>query len=225
MRGGWLVALCYLGALTHPLMDLLTTYSVQLLSPFSNAWFHSDALFIIDIWLWLLLGGSIAWSRRQEKKGKPWRQPVRTAIAVMIAYIGINLLITQRAYAGVRGWAGKRPVEALFASPPPVAFWRRGLSWREKDCYRWSRYDPLAGGFQAVTGCRPIGLSDPLVREAVRRDPGLRGFLRWSVLPLATVERGRCSAKISIGDARYQDFGSRSRLRRESLVPTRGPGC
>ena len=225
MRAGWLLGLAYLGTLTHPLLDLLTTYSVQLLSPFSNAWFHSDALFIIDIWLWLLLGGSIAWSRRQEARGKPWKRPVQAALAIMIAYVGLNLLITQRAYAAVRGWAGKRPVEALFASPPPVAFWRRGLSWRERDCYRWSRFDPLGGGFGAVTGCRPHGLGDPLVRAAVRRDPELQRFLRWSVLPLATVERGRCSAKVSIGDARYQDIRSRSRLRRESLVPTGGPGC
>ena len=27
---------------THPLLDLLTTYSVQLLSPFSDRWFHAD---------------------------------------------------------------------------------------------------------------------------------------------------------------------------------------
>ena len=51
MQFGWLVLLCYLGAATHPLLDMLTTYSVQLLSPFSNLWFHADGLFIIDIWL------------------------------------------------------------------------------------------------------------------------------------------------------------------------------
>ena len=61
MRIGWLVALCYLGALSHPSLDVLTTYSVQLLSPFSSAWFHADGLFIIDLWLWLLLALSIAW--------------------------------------------------------------------------------------------------------------------------------------------------------------------
>ena len=55
MRFGWLVLLCYLGALTHPLLDVLTTYSVQLLSPFSNLWFHADGLFIIDLWVWLAL--------------------------------------------------------------------------------------------------------------------------------------------------------------------------
>ena len=225
MRAGWLLALACLATLSHPLMDLLTTYSVQLLAPFSGAWFHADALFIIDVWVWLLLGGSIAWSRLREERGKPWRRPVQAAIAIVLAYIGLNLLITQRAYAAVRGWAGKRPIDAIFASPPPVEFWRRGLVWREADCYRWSRYDPLGGGFGPVTRCRPSLLRDPLVREAVQRDPELRSFLRWSVLPLAAVERSRCSAKISLGDARYQGFGRRSPLRRETIVPTGGPGC
>ena len=49
MHFGWLLALSYLGAFTHPLLDWQTTYSVQLLSPFSNAWYHSDSLFIIDL--------------------------------------------------------------------------------------------------------------------------------------------------------------------------------
>ena len=224
MRAGWLLALAYLATLTHPLMDLLTTYSVQLLSPFSTAWFHTDALFIIDVWLWLLLAGSIAWSRLRERRRKPWRRTVQSALAIMLVYIGLNLLISHRACAAARHWAGERPVDALFASPPPLEFWRRGLVWREGDCYRWSRYDPLAG-LQSVTPCRPSLMHDPLVRQAVRRDPALRKFLRWSVLPLAEIERSRCSVTVSIGDARYQDFRSRSRLRRETLVPTGGPGC
>jgi inner membrane protein len=173
----------------------------------------------------LLLAGSIAWSRWREGSGKPWRRPVQAAIAIVLIYIGLNLLIGQRAYAAARQWAGERPIDRLFASPPPLEFWRRGLVWSEGDCYRWSRYDPLGRGFGPVTSCRPSGLRDPLVREAVRRDPALRRFLRWSVLPLAEVERSRCSVKVSIGDARYQDFRSRSRLRRETLVPTGGRGC
>jgi inner membrane protein len=178
MRFGWLIALAYLATLTHPLMDLLTTYSVQLLAPFSAAWFHADALFIIDVWIWLLLGGSIAWSRIRDEKGKPWRRPVQAALAIAVAYIGLNLLISQRAYAAVHRWAGERPVDALFASPPPVLSWRRGLVWREGDCYRWSRYDPLGGRFGPVSKCRPTLMNVPLVREAIRRDPALRKFLR-----------------------------------------------
>ena len=51
MHFGWLVALSYIGALSHPLLDWQTTYSVQLLSPLSDKWFHADTLFIIDVWI------------------------------------------------------------------------------------------------------------------------------------------------------------------------------
>ena len=55
----WLLALSFLGTLTHPLLDLMTTYSVQLFSPVSGAWWHADALFIIDLVLWLVLGSAL----------------------------------------------------------------------------------------------------------------------------------------------------------------------
>jgi len=224
MRPGWLLALCYIGALSHPLLDLLTTYSVQLLSPFSGAWFHADGLFIIDVWVWVLFAASIEWSRWREKAGEQWQRPVQAAIAILFAYIAINLFITQRAYASVRSWAGDRYFDALFASPPPVQFWRRSLVWREGDCYRRSEFDPLGGGLGEVTACDSIGLDDPAVREVIRRHPELQSFLRWSVLPQAAVERSHCTIRVLIGDARYGERG-RSRLGRDYLLPTRAPGC
>ena len=54
----WL-GLCYLGTLTHPALDWLNTYGVRLLSPFSSTWYYGDTLFIVDPWLWLLLGGGM----------------------------------------------------------------------------------------------------------------------------------------------------------------------
>ena len=224
MRFGWLVLLSYLGAVSHPLLDLLTTYSVQLLSPFSDRWFHADGLFIIDLWLWLLLAVAIGVSKQREQKGREWRRVPQAAIGIILAYIGVNLLITDRAKAAVHRWADGRPVEAMFASPPPVAFWRRGLVWRDGDCYRRSHFDPLGGGLHAVTGCSPTNMTDPQVREAIRRDARLRKFLKWSILPQAEVSRERCVIRVAIGDARYGE-GRRSRLARESVVPTGAPGC
>lgn len=218
MRWRWLVALCYIGAITHPLLDVLTTYSVQLLSPFSTLWFHSDGLFIIDIWIWLLLGCAIAFSKWKEKRGLEWRRPPQVAIAIGLAYIAINVAISQRAYSAVRQWARDRPAEAIFASPPPFYSWRRDLVWREGDCYRRSRYAPFTG-FGPVTDCEATNMDDPLVREAIRRSPVLRKFLKWSILPQARVERSRCSAKVTIGDARYGS-GGRSRLGREADIRT-----
>jgi len=218
MRPGWLLALCYLSAVSHPSLDLLTTYSVQLLSPFSSAWYHADGLFIIDVWLWLLFAGTIFWSKWREKRGSEWRRPVQAALGIALAYIAVNLLISQNAYAAVRDWAGNRPVEAVFASPPPFYSWRRELVWRERGCYRRSQFDPLAG-FGSVGECERAGLEQPLVRAAIARDPRLRKFLRWSILPQAEVERGRCTARVTIGDARYGE-GRRSRLGRESVIRT-----
>jgi inner membrane protein len=219
MRPGWLFALCYLGAASHPSLDLLTTYSVQLLAPFSAAWYHADGLFIIDIWLWLLLAVAIGWSKRCEMRGQEWRRPVQAAIALALVYISINLLISQKAYAAVRSWAGGRPVEAEFASPRSFYSWRRDLVWRERGCYRRSHYDPFGGGFGGVSDCQPTNLDDPLVIAAIARDPSLQKFLRWSVLPQAEAEQGRCLAKVTIGDARYGQ-GRRSRLGRESVIRT-----
>jgi inner membrane protein len=224
MRVGRLVVLCYLGTLTHPLLDLLTTYSVQLLSPLSNAWFHADGLFIIDLWLWLLFAFAIGWSRRREKRGEQWHWPAQAAVGIALGYIALNLLITQQALGAVRGWSPERR-DAIFASPPPVWFWRRNLVWREGDCYRHGDFDPLGGGLGAVTRCMPANLDDPLVRTAVGSDPRLRKFLKWSILPVAEVERERCSASVTVGDARYREPAARSRLSRQAVVPTGAPGC
>jgi len=221
MRFGWLILLCYLGALTHPMLDMLTTYSVQLLSPFSNLWFHADGLFIIDIWIWLLLAISIGVSKRREQRELEWRRVPQVAIGVLLAYIAANLLITDRANAAVH--SSSPNAQAIFASPPPVAFWRRDLVWREDDCYRRSDFSPFAG-FTRANACKPNNMADPTVRAAIRRDARLRKFLKWSILPQADVTRARCEAKVTIGDARYGE-GRRSRLARETVVPIAGAGC
>lgn len=222
MHFGWLLGLSYLGAITHPLLDLLTTYSVQLYSPFSNAWYHADGLFIIDVWIWLVLATAIGLSKRREQRGREWRRLPQIAIGAVLAYIGLNLLISDRADAAVRSFNPQ--AQAIFASPPPVLFWRRDLVWREDGCYRRSSYDPIGGGFAQPGRCEASNMSNPLVREAIQRDPRLQKFLKWSILPQADVIRERCAARVAIGDARYGE-GRRSHLARETVIPTHTPGC
>ena len=224
MHVGWLVALSYIGAITHPLLDLQTTYSVQLLSPFTSAWYHADSLFIIDVWLWSLLAGTIAVSRWREKRGREWRRPVHGAIAVALVYISFNLGLSQTAADTV---ARRSPnATAIFASPPPVWFWRRSMSWREGRSIGRAEFAPFGRSLTAIQPLQPDGMDDPIVRAAVAQDRSLRSFIGWSVLPIATVERGRCKAKVTFGDARYGAMASRrSPLAREVIVPLPGPGC
>ncbi len=58
-----LLQLAAIAVVSHPLLDWLNTYGVRFLMPFSDRWFYGDALFIIDPWVWLLLGGAVFLSR------------------------------------------------------------------------------------------------------------------------------------------------------------------
>ncbi len=94
MHVPWLIALCYIGAITHPLLDLQTSYAIQLLSPFSNRWFHTETLFIIDVWIWTALAFAIWLSRRREKRGGDGRRPAIFGLIIVCVYVGLNGAIT-----------------------------------------------------------------------------------------------------------------------------------
>ena len=65
---GWLLAISYIGVLTHVFLDFLNTYGIRLLSPVSQQWFYGDAVFIVDVWLWLILGAGVLLARRSRPR-------------------------------------------------------------------------------------------------------------------------------------------------------------
>jgi len=54
---GLLVA-SLIAAATHPLMDWTNNYGIRPLLPWSGKWFYGDLVFIIDPYIWLVLGGA-----------------------------------------------------------------------------------------------------------------------------------------------------------------------
>ncbi|MDP9191046.1 MAG: metal-dependent hydrolase [Acidobacteriota bacterium] len=52
----WLLILSAIGILTHPFLDWLNNYGMRWLMPFRGTWFYGDSVFIMDPWLWLILG-------------------------------------------------------------------------------------------------------------------------------------------------------------------------
>jgi inner membrane protein len=56
-HAGRLLGLAALAVLTHPVLDWLNNYGMRWLMPFDGRWSYGDALFIIDPWVWLVLGG------------------------------------------------------------------------------------------------------------------------------------------------------------------------
>ncbi|QIK95497.1 metal-dependent hydrolase [Sphingomonas sp. HDW15A] len=216
LHKGWLFALSYLGALTHPLLDLQTTYAVQLFSPLSGLWYHADSLFIIDVWVWSALSLAIAWSRKAQAKGREWRTLPQYALGAVLVYVAFNFGLSDTAKSRVM--ARSANADAVFASPEPVLSWHRQLAWREDGKYYFAFFSPL-GGLGPTHGPIFPNMDHPLVEEARQRDPEMRRFLRWSVIPFAWASRERCAVRLSIGDARYLDPENGSRLKRDTLLP------
>src|SRR6266404_8282899 len=53
-----LVLASLIAAATHPLMDWTNNYGVRPLLPWSGRWFYGDLVFIVDPYIWLVLGGA-----------------------------------------------------------------------------------------------------------------------------------------------------------------------
>ena len=53
--------LAYLGGLGHTFMDFTNVYGVRPLVPFSNRWLYGDLAFVVDPWIWLILGSAVVW--------------------------------------------------------------------------------------------------------------------------------------------------------------------
>ena len=121
----WLYLLSFIGCLTHPALDWLNVYGIRLLEPFSSQWFYGDTLFIIDIWLWLLMGFATWFSLRREKRGGDWRKPAHWALTLGALYIAGQGMITGAAERGVT--ESPTGTAVVIASPPPLMSWKRDI--------------------------------------------------------------------------------------------------
>ncbi len=53
--------LAFLGGLGHLAMDSTNSYGTRPLMPASDRWFYGDLAFVLDPWIWLILGSAIVW--------------------------------------------------------------------------------------------------------------------------------------------------------------------
>ena len=194
VRFGWLFALAFVACLTHPALDWLNVYGIRLLEPFSHRWFHGDVLFIIDVWLWAMMGLGVWLSLRREKRGGNWRAPARAAIAGALAYIGVNAGIT--AVEEARWY----DVAEVIALPVPIAFWDRDAAVRTTT-RDWQPANWMVAGW-SVRDADRCRLPDP--RSAGAGRPDVAAFLFWSQAPFAL---RREQGGIAVHDARFF-FGS-----------------
>jgi len=208
---GSLVALSYAGVLLHVFMDYLNSYGVRLLMPFSQRWFYGDALFIVDPWVYLLLGGGVWLSLRRVRRGWPGvEQPARLGLVLSLAYMlamfGSNLIARETVRSGLVR-AGQSAETRFMVTPVLVNPFKR-----EVVIDVGSRYEKGTLWFEPLPHFRPggygieKGLDDPDVRAALQASRA-QAFMRWSRFPFAAVDRSKAPPAVWFNDYRYANTG------------------
>ena len=205
---GWLLALAYIGTLSHPAFDWLNSYGIRLLEPFSSQWFYGDSIFIVDIWLWIALIAGVWISLRRERSATPnWRTPAIAGFAAICAYIFANGLITGRVEANAaRALQSDFGVTAdmVVANPVPVQFWQREILWRGEGRYGtgYAGYG-FNGTFQEIEDNQVQHNQNSAAASSAKADPNARAFLFWSRMPVVTSDSK--TGKIKLSDQRFSN--------------------
>ena len=203
-RARSLLLLSYVGVLSHVGLDLLNNYGVRLLMPFDGRWFYGDAMFIIDPWLWLMLGAGVWLARRGGVQ-----RPARQALVVAALYVAAMCVSARLARNVVldewRTLQGAEPLN-LMVGPSPITPFRRqvivdaGTHYVTGTCAwpaRLVRFDSKV----------PKNDNDPRVARA-RDAPAVLGFLVWSRFPFWTFEAVSDGTRVSVSDMRFAGRGS-----------------
>ena len=199
--------LAFVSVLTHPLLDWCNTYGVRLLMPFSGRWFYGDTWFIMDPWVWLVLGLGVWLSAHLGARGRPAAQadrPARWALGLVAAYAALMLATGaagRRSVSGAVTAQGSPPASVMVApvfGNPFVrdVLIREGASYRMGVLHLWPWRVELSGELL------PIGLDDPAARAAASTPAG-REFLGWARYPFFRVRRTPAATIVTIADARY----------------------
>ncbi len=186
----WLFLLGFIATLSHPALDWLNVYGVRFLEPFSSQWFYGDTLFIIDVWLWALMGFATWFSLWREKWGGDYEEPTRWALGIGILYIVMNSVISWL----VASMASGQPA---IASPMPLVSWEREV------------IEPYRAGKWQIDG-EVVGecALEPVVKSA-KGNSQAEAFLFWSRAPFA--ERAT-DGSVILRDARFYDPRARDRF-------------
>ena len=197
----WLLLLSYVGIYSHVLLDFLNNYGVRLLAPFDWRWFYGDAVFIVDVWLWLALGAGVWLARRQRAP-----QAARGALVFAACYVVFMLVSARAAREVVVGtWQDLRGTtpQALMVGPVPVSPFTRDVIVDAGDHYELGTFSWW--GSATVTFSPATIPKNSTAREVVadRAAPRVNAFLSWSRFPYWEIEPGTDGTRVSVRDVRF----------------------
>lgn len=190
-----LLGLAYVGVLSHPLLDWLNTYGVRLLAPRKDRWFYGDTLFIVDPWIWLLLGGA-AWfhyGTSTRRRRLCITLAILMAIAVVLGSpsafgsvlwcVGLLGVLIARRFPALNAWAanGRLACGAILLATVYVLLLMAGDSRAEGEVRQHlaTQGTPVSGTMIGPTAINPLR-RDVIVRSG---DRYIFGIFDWASQP------------------------------------------
>jgi len=201
LRPARLLALAYLALYSHLFLDFLNNYGVRLLAPLEWRWFYGDAVFIVDPWLWLMLGTGVWVARRKRMP-----QPAALALGIATGYVLVMLASAAVSLEAVgREWRAQRGYDpsALMVGPVPVSPFTHEVIVDAGDHYETGTYRFWSPRLQLDATRVPKNEQAPEVATA-RRAPAIRSFLVWSRFPVWELQRTGEGTRVTVRDMRFR---------------------
>ena len=195
-----LLLLSWIGVVIHVLMDWLNNYGVRLLLPFSPQWFYGDSVFIVDVWLWLVLGIGVSAARRHARPAA-----ATLALGISLAYVAAMIWSAAAARQHVLdAWIAQQgsPPRALMVGPVPVTPFHRAVIVDTGDAYRTGDFRWLPARTIFAPAVTPRLDAHPAVVRA-REHPDIRAVLSWARFPYYELEPVTGGVRVTVRDMRF----------------------
>src|SRR6185436_3070882 len=164
-------------------------------------WFYGDSVFIVDPWLWLMLGVGVWLTRRQRVP-----TPARGALIFAACYIAVMVVAAQTAHGIVdRLWRETRgaAAAAVMAGQEPITPFTREMIVDAGDHYETGQFSWSSATLK-LNPERTLKNSDkPEVALAREAAPNIRAFLVWSRFPYWTLRPENGGTRVSVSDMRF----------------------
>ena len=202
---------------THPLLDWTNNYGIRLLLPWSPRWSYGDLVFIIDPYLWLILGGAAFLLTARTKARERWGGKIAlAAFALVLCYW------TFLAFAHARALSVGREAATRLASASGETVGRLAAMPRLANPFRWDCvfdtdratyrfYVDVTGtttAGNAVRYAKPAGELKVALDSIALQKP-VRVFLGFARFPVLQLEDHDCVTRtfVQLADLRYTEPG------------------
>ena len=215
LRG--LLIVSFIVSATHPLLDWTNNYGVRLLLPWSPRWFYGDLVFIIDPFLWAVLGAAFFLLVSKNSVRERWGERIAfVAFAIVLAYWSLLGFAHARAVTDGREEATRivapsgETVQRLAAMPTLA----NPLRWdcvfeTDRATYRFRVHlNTDDSPPRVIRYEKPSGALAQVMNTVEEQKPA-RIFLGFARFPVARLADADCTTQtlVQLADLRYTEPG------------------